>query len=84
MQGTSTTYPQVVTILNGVGGTAVINLEIPGSLAQGYGAQSARTKLARPGSDTIQYTSVDYLSASSATVDIRATAFNMNIPRIGR
>jgi hypothetical protein len=86
IDGIASTYPQTVTIFNGVGGTEVIKVSIPGAAATATVgvAQSSRTRIARPGSDTIQYTSVYHTSASDATVDIRATAYNMNIPRIGR
>lgn len=87
IDGQTTTYPQSLVVLNGVGGSTVIRVDIPGvaSVVSEAHVESARVRIARPGSDTIQYTSVLYTGASTATVDIRATAFNMmNIPRISK
>jgi hypothetical protein len=84
IDGQADTHPQSLVVLNGVGGSTVIRVDVPGAggVCTAH-AESARVRIVRPGSDTIQYTSAYYLSASSATVDIRATAFNMNVPRIG-
>ena len=86
IQGNATTYPQELTVLNGIGGSPAIELWLPGAAAVAVSqyAQSPRSRIARPGSDTIQYTSTYYTSPSNATVNIRPTAYNMNIPRLGR
>ena len=79
------TYPQILVVLNGpsAGQSVVIHLELPASAAAVSNVQSARVKIARPDSDTIQYASTVYSGASNSTVDIRATGYNMNIPRLG-
>ena len=82
--GSGGTYPETLTVFNSVGGSAVLNVTLPAAAgATAGGGQSARTKITRPASDTIQYTSSIYTNPSTSTVDIRATGYNMNIPRIG-
>ena len=86
IDGTATTYPQILSVLNGIGGGPAIYATIPAAngAATVASVQSAAARIARPGSDTIQYTAVDNASPSNATVDIRPAAYNMNIPRLGR
>jgi hypothetical protein len=83
--GSATTYPEVLDVLNGIGGQHVIYATL--SQANGTGAvasiQSAPVRMARPGSDTIQYQAFTDTSPSTATIDIRPTGYNMNIPRLG-
>ena len=80
------TYPQVLAVLNGAGGGPALKIALTGvaSVASSSYVESPRARIARPASDTISYTSVYYTAASTATVDIRATGYDMNIPRVGK
>jgi hypothetical protein len=82
ISGTATTYPQILSVLNGIGGGPAIYATVPAATVASV--QSAAVRIARPGSDTIQYTAYNNTAPSSATIDIRPAAYNMNIPRLGR
>ena len=65
-----------------VGGPQVLGVP---AAQLGTQVQSARAKIARPASDNIEFTATSGITSSSTMIlNIRPTAFNMNIPRIGR
>lgn len=86
ISGSATTYPQILSVLNGIGGSLAIYAVVPAATAVATVGTilSAPARIARPGSDTIQYEAYDYTTPSNATIDLRPTAYNMNIPRLGR
>ena len=76
---------QALIVLNGIAGGYALEVALPGN-ATGVDitsyVESARARIARPASDTIQYSATYANTVSSATVDIRVTGYNMNVPRI--
>ena len=86
MEQGSLTATDVLTVFNSISGNPVILLKttVSGGITVNSYLTSPWVKIARPGSDTIQYTALNSFGASGATVNIRAVGYNMNVPRLSK